>query len=471
MTEETQEIKEERLLSVPEAIAYSLPNAGVNAVLGIIVNFTILYYVNIMGMPPIIAGGIFSLALYLYSFLCPIWGAICDKIETRFGRKKTIMLMTAPIYTVFFLLLYLNPRPTSDIPYGSLFIPLIIWYAIFLIGFRIVESGFYATYTSLLPVISTDEKNRIQVTTINMAVMIVGVAIGLLGPIILLGETTQGLSREDPVLYYPDSPVGQSISNGVLIFAISMAIFNFITFMIMIKIIKEPKNKSCEMGMKQVFKDLIEPFKDHNFRNFLIAYFLLWVPLVSLNYVLMNLITFVLELRGSEFVIFAIVAFSAAVVAFIFWNKISAKIGLKKVTTLCLLISIVAFLLMQLIIIPFPHETIFIIGLFLVSLVLFGYVGSMIFPWAIVSDIVDNAERKMGRPLSGPYAGAFNLVLSFAAATSMLMVSIMLELYGAEATASYAFVFLLGIFLLVPAVLIFQKVIITGTESRRMDVK
>lgn len=464
---EDEIIKEERILSVHEAIAYGLPNAGTNAVLGIVVSFNILYFVNIMGMPAILAGGSFSFALYLYAFLCPVWGAICDKFETRFGRKKTVMLITGPISTILFLLLYLNPRPTADMAYGTYFMPLILWYLIILIAFRITGSGFYSTYTSLLPEISTDEQNRIKVTTINMAVMIVGVAIGLLGPIFLLGETTKDLSRDNPELYYPFSSVGRSIADSVLIFAIVISIFYFITILIMLKIIKEPQAKSCEMSMKQVLTDLVEPFKDDNFKNFLISYFLLWVALVSLNYILMNLITFVLQLRGSEFIVFAIIAFSAAVGAFVFWNKMSSTIGLKNVTSLCLVMSIIAFLMMQIMILPLSHEIVFILGLFLVSFVLMGYVGSMIFPWAIVSDIVDTAEAKMGRALSGSYAGAFNLILSFAAATSMLMVSVLLELFGAESKIAYALVFLIGVFLLVPAVLLFQKVNITGTHRRK----
>ena len=283
--------KELRTLTTGQAVAYALPNAGVNAVLGILVNFTIIYYVNIMGVPPIIVGGLFSLAMYIYAFMCPVFGAICDKFETRFGRKKTIMLISALPYVIFFLVLYMNPVPPADVEFGSIYLPIVLWLAVFLIGFRIVSSAFFSSYTSLLPELSTDEQNRIKVATINMMIVIIGVAMGLLGPMIVLGETTEGLSRENPELYYPISETGQAIRSGILVFALIMAFFFLVAFIIMMVTIKEPQINACEASVTEMFIDLMEPFKDKNCRTFLISYFLLWIPLVSLSYVLMNVIT------------------------------------------------------------------------------------------------------------------------------------------------------------------------------------
>ncbi|MHA1148690.1 MAG: MFS transporter [Promethearchaeota archaeon] len=461
--------KELRTLSVGEAVAYSLPNAGTNAVLGIIVSFTILYYVNIMGIPPLIAGGIFSLAMYLYAFLCPIFGALCDKFETKIGRKKTMMLLTGPPYMIFFLLLWMNPIPPKNIEFGAIYLPIILWYTIFLFAFRFCGSAFAASYSALLPELSTDEKNRIMISTINMLVMIVGVAISMLGPIILLGDTTEGLSRDNPELYYPNSEIGRSISTGVIIFAIIMVILFIVSFIIMMIVIKEPDIKSCSLTIHQVISDLGEPFKDNNYRYFLLAYFLLWIPLVSLNYLLMNLITFVIQLRGQEFIWFAGVAFISAVSAFLFWNKLSDNLGLKKTTSICIIISIIAFLLIYTLTLPMEHDLKVFYGFFVVGICLLGYVGSMIFPWAIVGDIVDSAELKTGRSLSGPYVGGFNFVLSFAAATSMLMISIFLELWGPQSPTAYALVFVFGAFLLGISVIIFQKVLIVGTDQRKRE--
>jgi Na+/melibiose symporter-like transporter len=303
---------------------------------------------------------------------------------------------------------------------------------------------------------------------INMIMLILGTAVGMLGPLILLGETTQGLSREDPELYLPFSQIGRDIAGGVSIFAIGIFIFFLLCVTLMMVFVKEPeKELKVQPSFRAILKDLIEPFKDINYRNFLISYFLLWIPLVSINYTIMNIITFLLELRGSEYILFAIIAFIAAVSSFLLWTNLSDKLGLKKTTSICILITIVAFVLVIFLTLPMPHLIRMIFGFIIVCICLTGYVGSMIFPPAIMSDIIDTAELRTGRSLSGAYSGAYNFNLSIAAAFSMLIISVLLEIFGPKASISYALIYIFGAGLLIVSYFIFQKVEIVGTDNRK----
>lgn len=464
-TTEKQAFKELRTLSKGQALIYSMPNAGNTAMLGIAVNFTLLFYINIMGQPPIIAGGIYSIALCLYAILCPLFGAVVDKLKSKFGRKKTMMLFSGPIFAITFILFWVPPIP--DTPYGTMFLPLLLWLIIFMFAFRIATAAFSSSYTALLPELSTDEKNRVEISTITMLMMIIGVAIGMIGPILLLGETTQNLPVNDPQLYYPVSETGRAIASGLLTFVVIISIFNIACFILVLIFIKEPPPDSSEsLIFKQVIKDLSEPFKDKNSLRFLISYFLVWIPLVTLNYTVMNLTTFVLDLRGSEFLLFAGVAFFAAIGAFILWNVLSEKLGLKRTTSICIFITCVSFFFILILILPMEHETMIPIGMVIVSACLVGYVGVMIFPMAIMSDIIDTAELKSGRSLSGSYMGAYNMVLSFGSAASMLIVSILLEVFGPAEPISYGIIYMVCGFLLVGGFFLFQKVKIVGTEER-----
>jgi len=99
MTERSEGDKtlyEHKILSTGQAIAYGLPNAGLQAILGILVSFTLLFYINIMGQPPILVGGIFSAGLVFYAIMCIIGGAIADKV----GKKK-VMLISGPLAELF----------------------------------------------------------------------------------------------------------------------------------------------------------------------------------------------------------------------------------------------------------------------------------------------------------------------------------------------------------------------------------
>ena len=92
----------------------------------------------------------------------------------------------------------------------------------------------------------------------------------------------------------------------------------------------------------------------------------------------------------------------------------------------------------------------------------------MTFPFAIMGDLIDSAESKAdGKSLSGTYSGAFIMIGSLAAALSMLIVSIILQLFGPESPISYALIIsVVGSGLILIAVIIFQKVPIVGTEQR-----
>jgi len=86
----------------------------------------------------------------------------------------------------------------------------------------------------------------------------------------------------------------------------------------------------------------------------------------------------------------------------------------------------------------------------------------------LISDLIDTAELKTGKSLSGSYLGAFTMVGSFASASAMLIISVFLELYGTESPIGYIVLLsIIGVSLIVAALIIFQKVQIVGTEQRR----
>ena len=183
MNNSVVESKKERLMSLKEMILIGFPNLGLNAILGIVVSFTVLFYINIMGQPPIIAGGIYSAALFFYAAMCILGGALADKI----GKKK-VLLISGPVMAVSFIFIWTPPLPMTA--FGIPFIPLIIFLTTFFFIFRLMVGFFQPTLYSLLPELSTDEHNRVKASMVNMLMMLVGTVIGAIGPILLLGNAT-----------------------------------------------------------------------------------------------------------------------------------------------------------------------------------------------------------------------------------------------------------------------------------------
>ncbi|MHA1148693.1 MAG: MFS transporter [Promethearchaeota archaeon] len=455
-----EKCNEVRILSTGKAVVFGLPNLGLTAVLGIMVSFTLIFYINILGQPPMIAGGIYSAALYLYALMCIFGGALSDKV----GKKK-VMAIAGPIITISFILIWIPPVPTTE--FGVAFPPLIITFAFWSFVFRIMVGWFQPTLYSFLPELSTEEQNRVKVSMINMLMMIGGTVIGAMVPIIMMGDATEGLSRDDPKLFLPESSVGEKIFYQTQIFATMVGILFLILFIIMMIIIKEPE-KNCEekASLKEILRGALEPIKDPNYRLFLITFFLFWIPFVSFQYLILSLGTFLLQLRGNEFIILAGVALVAAIISFVIWSKFSERYGLKKSLTICLLFAGISFFLILILLIPMNHDLIFGIGILLISLCLCALVGTMVFPFAIISDIIDQAEARTGKLSSGSYSGAFTMMGSLASGTAMLIISAFLEVFGPEHPISYAFILSLGAAFILVAVVLFQKVKIVGQTAQ-----
>ncbi len=451
--------KEVRLLSTGKAVVLGLPNLGLTAVLGVAVSFSLIFYVNIMGQPAIIAGGIYSAALYLYALICIFGGALSDKL----GKKK-IMWISGPIIALSFVFMWIPPLPNTE--YGIAFFPLIAWFLCWSFIFRICVGLFQPSMYAFLPELSTDERNRIKASMINMLCILGGTIIGAFIPIILMGDMTKNLSRDDPKLYYPVSETGRTIATQIQVLTTLISVLFVALFIVMLIVIKEPEqDRSKKTSFKDFLKQLGEPLKNNNYRFFLITFFLFWIPFVAFQYLILNLGTFVLQLRGNEFVILAVVALISAILSFGAWNTISKKVGIKKTLTICLIFAAIAFSLILILLIPMPHEVLFAVGIVLISLCLCSLVGTMVFPFTIISDIIDQAELTTKKNLSGSYSGAFAMTGSLAAGTAMLIISIFLEIFGPEAPISYAFILALGAAFIFVAIFLFQKVKIVGTAK------
>ncbi len=463
--------KETRILSTSDAFAYNMISAVENAMLVIAGGFTIFFYVNIMGQQPLVIGLIYSCSLYLFAMLAPLFGALSDRISSRFGRKKTLIVVFGPLVALSFFLIWLPPIPPQNTQYGQLIVPILIWFLILSLVWRISESAYYAGWTALLPEISTDEQNRIKIAMIGGLLAFLATFLAILGPLLMLGNATENLSRENREFFILDSDLGRLIYSQLFLFAIFVSIAFVIGVIIITYKIKEPKREvEKTFSLNILVHDLSLPFKDKNYRRWLLTYFLVWTASTSLDYLLMTLATFILKLSGLfEFGLFVGIVFFFGILSFLAWKAISNKLGLKRTITLCFLVICAGFLLMTVIAIPMELRTMQIAGLIIYTICLVGKIGIIEFAAAISSDIIDSAELEHDRSVSGSYTGAGSLIGSFAGATSMIIITSFLQVFGAQSKSSYAIIFLVGALLFGIGVIIFQKVSIVGTNRRKIS--
>ncbi|MBD3255548.1 MAG: MFS transporter [Candidatus Lokiarchaeota archaeon] len=451
--------EETRTLSGKQILVFNLPNLMIQAKFAFIGNIIILFYINIMGQTPIIIGVIHSSMLFFSAIMSVLLGALSDKISTRVGRKKTIMLICGPIVSVVFILIWIPPTPTG--PYGSLNLYLIVWYVIIMMIWTIANSGFQASYLSMIPELSSEEDNRLKISVANMLAMIVGSGIGIFLPIILVGNATKNFDRGESDLYYPNSSVGREIFTNIFIVSIIFSVFFILAFIIMMVLINEP-NLSEEheniSSIKDIFKDLLNTLQDKNYRNYILSFLFMFIAFTAFANLLINYSTFVLKLRGEEFFFVVIFIVISCAFSFILWDSLSKRLGLKKSMTTCLILAFIAFSSNLILIIPMSQQLKIIIGIALISFTFATFVGSLIFPMAIVSNIVDMAAKRLNKNVSGAYVGLYAMMGSLSAALVMLFISSFLQIFGTNASISYILIFFVSAILIALSGLIFRKV-------------
>lgn len=466
-TEKVNNSKEVKKLSTIEIIIFSLPKMGTAAIWSIVIFFSLIFYVNILGQPPLIIGSIFSISLVVYAFCCIFFGVIADRI----GKKK-LLIFSGPLLAISFILLWLPPVPPESAHNpGELYLPLIIWLIIVLLIFRIASASFFPVLHSMIPDLSTDEQNRVKLSMISMIMMNIGGFFGTVGPILVMGDATKDLSRDKVDLYYLTSDIGRTLYVQISFFALLIGIIFVIFFITMMLLIKEPnKERNNYETLRENFKDLAIPMKDKNYRFLLITIFLFWAPFIVYQYLLISLTTLVISFRGNEFMIMVGISFPIAMLSFIFWNKLSEKVGVKKTLIICLIYSCVSFSLILIFLLPMPQEAIFIAGLIIFTLCMVAMIGTMVFPFVLVASCIDDAELKhqaQNKSLSGLYTGVYSMIGSFSSAFAMLVVAIGLEFFGPEEAIGYILLIaIIGPMMIIVSLFIFQKVKISDTQIK-----
>lgn len=107
-------------------------------------------------------------------FSTPIFGVASDRTNTRFGRRKPWMLISAPLYLLFSVLFFCPPPSIV----GSILI-VATYYGVFRTFTRLLSSILAINYQALLPELFEDPRLRNKANAISQVMNIVGMIIGV----------------------------------------------------------------------------------------------------------------------------------------------------------------------------------------------------------------------------------------------------------------------------------------------------
>jgi Na+/melibiose symporter-like transporter len=97
-------------LSVVEKVGYSLGDSAANFIFQTVMMFLMFFYTDIMGISPAVAGFIFLATRIFDAVNDPMMGAIADRTNTRWGKFRPWVLMTAIPFGIIGILMFTSPN-------------------------------------------------------------------------------------------------------------------------------------------------------------------------------------------------------------------------------------------------------------------------------------------------------------------------------------------------------------------------
>ena len=152
--------KKSQQISLREKIGYSLGDAGANLAFQMMMIFQLKFYTDVFGLDGAVAGSVLLIACVVAAIIDPTVGILADHTNTRWGKFRPWVLWTAVPFAVFYVLAFYNPgiqEKAQVATYAT------VSYVLLLVAYSFNN----IPYTSLGGVITSDIKERTNITTIR----------------------------------------------------------------------------------------------------------------------------------------------------------------------------------------------------------------------------------------------------------------------------------------------------------------
>jgi GPH family glycoside/pentoside/hexuronide:cation symporter len=426
-------------LSVREKIGYSLGDGAANFIFQTMMLLQLSFYTDSFGLTAASAATLFLVAR-LWAAVCdPIFGALADRTNTRWGKFRPWILWTAVPFGVIGYFAFTTPDwgLTAKIIYAYVTYTLLMT----------IYSANNNPYAALSGVLTGNMNQRASISSYRFVVV-------ALATIAIQGFTLPMVNHFGG----GDTAKGYQITMGI--FCVLAIIFFLITFLTTKeRILPPPQQKT---SLKQDLSDLVKSkqwilmflvmlfiFIFLTMRNGMLVYFFKYYLniesqkefLMNIDKVLFGLFSAIgltgesADIAGNAFSVINIIGQLAAIVGIALSNKMAQKFAKRNILRTWLGIAALAAVLF----IAAPPTSIWLVFI-LSTLFNFAWGVTMPLPWAMMGDVADYSEWKNNRRATGIVFAGIVVGLKVGMAIGGFLAGQLLSLYGyvsnVEQTAS-----------------------------------
>ncbi|WP_138752698.1 MFS transporter [Paenibacillus sinopodophylli] len=374
--------------SFKSKLGYSSGNLSVNLIAQAFASYIVFYYVDVLGVKPTLISAAMVIHGIVNAVLNPLFGHLSDRTSSRFGRRIPYMLFgMVPLAALFTAIWF---------PVGTGMA--LFWYFLTIILlYDILFVMVVLNYSSLFPEMFTTMKERASVSSWRQMFGIVGMIIGVALPPLVYGNLGWG-------------PMGAIFAGIALIF-----------FIIMVLASKEKLVvKREEIRFLQSLK---LTFSNKAFVLFVIGSFFVQFTFAMLPAAIPFFTKYVLGAQDESNTILLGAIFIAAIPCVYLWGRLVQKWGARQ--TVITAVSVYALAM-----IPFLFVQSVAAAAAAAAAIGIGLAGLLVLLDVLLSEIIDEDERRTGVRREGMYFGMNGFIVKWGVSLQAVVLGVILESTG-----------------------------------------
>ncbi len=407
---------ESEKLNLKTKLAYGAGDLGPAITANIMAFFLLVFFTNVAGIRPGVAGTILLIGKIWDAVNDPIVGVLSDRTQSRWGRRLPWLLWGGVPFGIFYFLHWIIPQFSADrVGNGwGLF-----WYYV---AISIVFNVFYTVvnlpYTALTAELTQDYNERTSLNSFRFAFSIGGSIVSLL--------VAQGIFSRVA------DPRQQYLVLGAVCAVLSVLPLYWCVWGTRDRVVAVEAQRREAKGSNESLPFLEQLRIVFNNRPFVYVtgiYLCSWLGVQLTAAIIPYFVVNRMGLQDKDIPTLIIAVQGTALVMLFFWSYISQRMGKKAVYFMGMSLWIIAqagLFFLQ------PGQ----VGLMYVLAVMagFGVSTAYLIPWSMMPDVIELDELKTGQRREGIFYGFMVLLQKFGLALGLFLVGIALEWSGFKAT-------------------------------------
>ena len=394
-------------------MAYGAGDLGPAITANIVVVFLLVFFTNVAGLDPGLAGSILLIGKIWDAINDPMLGALSDRTESKWGRRLPWMLWGAVPFGFFFFLQWVVPH-FSDNPSTNQWG--LFWYYVVI---SIFSNAFYTVvnlpYTALTPELTQNYDERTSLNSFRFAFSISGSILSLIIALVLFGV-------------FPNDPIKQYLLIGGVCAVLSVLPLYWCVFGIRERVLEGEARRQANPPPPQTmsyWEQLKAAFRNRPFLYVVGIYLCSWLAVQNTVAIIPYFVQNWMGLAEQDFTQVVIAVQVTGLIMLFVWTAVSKRVGKKAVYFMGMSVWVIAqigLFLLQ------PGQVVWMYVLAVMAG--FGVSTAYLVPWSMIPDVIELDELNTGQRREGLFYGYMVLLQKVALAIGVFLVGQSLQVSG-----------------------------------------